>query len=64
MQAAMQQLTIGAMDSQQGGLHEAPGSQVGLAGSRQQHRMRPVAGASGRHCCSAHIAGQLLLLCA
>lgn len=29
MQAAMQQLNIGPMDSQQGGVHEAPGSQVG-----------------------------------
>ena len=33
MQAAMQQLTIGAMDSQQGGLHDVPGSQVGVLGS-------------------------------
>jgi hypothetical protein len=35
MQAAMQQLTIGAMDSQQGGLHEAPGSQVGCPAAAQ-----------------------------
>ena len=54
MQAAMQQLTIGAMDSQQGGLHEAPGSRWGFPAAAQDEAC---SGASGRHCCRAHFAG-------